>query len=318
MGNQGENKKQTLDEPLRTQLYEYLLNSELFSIYRASFEKVTGHTVALIHPDVRETPEPEVQRCSNAYCSILSISDGCSKRCLSHTLKLSLRANNSASTSQCSALMTTTLIPVKAQKKVVAYLRTGQVKLDITSPNLSKLDEVQKNLPLSIAADLKKAYDDMASMDEKMYLDQLVVIGAFAIQLSGIAEKAMDTTNTDSILTERCKQYIAKNLNEKICLDSLAEHTRVTNSYMCKQFKKHAGMTIVEYVNFHRIKQAKRILIDRKESKIIDVAYECGFQSLSQFNRTFQKFVGSAPTDYRKKAIICSSGSCDPSKLLVS
>lgn len=318
MRNQIENQKQTLDEPLRTQLYEYLLNSELFSIYRASFEKVTGHTVALIHPDVKETPSSEVQRCGNAYCSILSITNTCSKRCLSHTLKLSFRANESASTSQCSALMTTTLIPVKAQKKVVAYLRTGQVKLDVSDTDLTKLDQIQKNLPLSIGADLKKAYDELASMDEKLYLDQLVIIGAFAIQLSGIAAKAIDRTQVDCILTERCKQYIAKNLNEKICLDSLAEHTRVTNSYMCKQFKKHAGMTIVEYVNFHRIKLAKRILIERKDEKIIDIAYECGFQSLSQFNRTFQKFVDSSPTNYRKNAAICSSGSCDPGKKLLS
>lgn len=310
--------KSTFEEPIRTQLYEHLLNSELFSIYRTSFEKVTGHTVAFIHPHVSETPVDEVQRCGNEYCSILSEHDACSKRCFNHTLKLSELATNSASTSECSAKMTSTLIPVKAKGKIVAYLRTGQVKLETSLPNFNKLDEIQKNLPRSVARELKKAYDEMASTDEKRYLDQLVLIGAFAIQLSNIAEKAVDRTHTDSILTERCKQYIAKNLGEKICLDSLAEHTQVTNSYMCRQFKKYTGMTIVEYVNFQRIKQAKLILIERDRQKIIDVAYECGFQSLSQFNRTFQKFVGSSPTSYRKRATTCSSGSCVPSKMLLS
>jgi AraC-like DNA-binding protein len=318
MGQQIQKEKQTFNEPIRTQLYEHLLNSELFSIYRSSFERVTGHTVAFIHPDVKETPLYEVQRCGNAYCSILLKNDSCSKRCLSHTFKLAERANDSASTSQCSAQMTSTLIPVKAQDKLVAYLRTGQVKLEVNNPDFTKLDEVQKNLPQSVAKDLKKAYDEMASMDEKQYLDQLVVIGAFAMQLSSIAEKAVDRNHVDSILTERCKQYIATNLSEKICLDSLAEHTKVTNSYMCKQFKKHAGMTIVEYVNLNRIKLAKKILIERKSEKIIDIAYECGFQSLSQFNRTFQKFVGSSPTSYRKKATVCSSGSCEPREMLLS
>ncbi len=316
MEKQIQNEKQTFKEPIRTQLYEYLLNSDLFSIYRSSFEKVTGHTVAFIHPDVRETPVKEVQRCGNAYCSILSLSNSCSKRCLSHTIQLSELANASASTSQCSANMTSTLIPVKAQDKIVAYLRTGQVKLELTSLDFTKLDEVQKSLPLSVATDLKKAYDGMASIGEKRYLDQLVVLGAFAMQLSNIAEKAVDRTHIDSILTERCKQYIARNLSEKICLDSLAEHTKVTNSYMCKQFKKYTGMTIVEYINLHRIKLAKQILIEREGEKIIDIAYECGFQSLSQFNRTFQKFVSSSPTSYRKNATVCASGSCDPSKMM--
>lgn len=311
-------EKQTFEEPIRTQLYEHLLNSELFSIYRSSFEKVTGHTVAFIHPHVKETPAEEVQRCGNAYCSILSQHNACSKRCLNHTLKLSEFATKSASTSQCSANMTSTLIPVKAQDRVIAYLRTGQVKLSISSGKLAYLDEVQKNLPLSVAKDLKQAYDEMASTDESRYLDQLILIGAFALQLSNIAEKAIDGNDKDSILTERCKKYISKNLSEKICLESLAKHTQVTKSYVCKQFKKHTGMTIIEYVNLHRIEKAKGILIGNVDEKVIDLAYACGFQSLSQFNRTFQKFVGSSPTSYRKNAATCASGSCVPSKMLLS
>ncbi len=316
MNIQEEIGKQTYDEPIKTQLYEHLLNSELFAIYRTSFEKVTGHTVAFIHPDVRETPEVEVQRCGNAYCSILQANNFCDKRCLNHTLKLAEKAVDSARTAQCPAKMTGTLIPVKVDKVTVAYLRTGQVKIQVSSTDFAKLDEVQKNLPLSVASDLKEEYDKMASLDEKRYLDQLVLMGAFAMQLSNIAKKALDRTHNDSILTDRCKQYIAKHLSEKICLDSLADHTKVTNSYMCKQFKKHTGMTIVEYINLHRIKQAKQILIEKDTKKIIDIAYECGFQSLSQFNRTFQKFVGSSPTNYRKKSKICAAGICQPGKMI--
>jgi AraC-like DNA-binding protein len=214
--------------------------------------------------------------------------------------------------------MTSTLIPIKAQGNIVAYLRTGQVKLAVTTPDFTKLDEVQKSLPTSVAADLKKTYYEMGSIDERRYLDQLVVLGAFALQLSNIAEKAVDLNHVDSILTERCKLYIANNLSEKICLDSLANHTKVTNSYMCKQFKKFTGLTIVEYINLHRIKLAKKILIERDGEKILDIAYESGFQSLSQFNRTFQKLVGSSPTSYRKNATICESGSCEPREMLSS
>ena len=60
-------------------------------------------------------------------------------------------------------------------------------------------------------------------------------------------------------------------------------------------------MTIVEYINVHRIELAKQELKDDPEQKIIDIAYSCGFQSLSQFNRTFQKFAGCSPTKYREQ-----------------
>ncbi|MGJ8654948.1 MAG: helix-turn-helix domain-containing protein [Akkermansiaceae bacterium] len=315
MDKKEQQQRETHDEPMKTQLYEYLLHSELFSIYRKSFEKVTGHTMALIHPDVNETPIAEVGRCGNAYCAILLANDICSKRCLDHTRKLASRAVGSSSTAQCSAKMTTTLIPVNSHDKTVAYLRTGQVKVDLPTVDFANLDEIQKNLPLSVGADLEKAYNGLTNIDEKKYLDHLVVLGAFAMQLSCIAEKAVDRTHSDSILTDRCKQYITANLSEKICLDSLAEHTKVTNSYMCKQFKKHTGMTIVEYINLHRIELAKQLLIERDGEKIINIAYECGFQSLSQFNRTFQKFVDSSPTGYRKRASVCAAGSCDPRRM---
>jgi len=303
-------EQDTFEEPFKTQLYEHLLHSELFSIYRSSFEQITGHTVTLVHPDIQQTPSAEIDRCNNSYCSILRETQACSQRCLQHTIDLSQRATKHSVTKACSGGLTTSLIAVTLKKKIVAYLRTGQVKLSTDTISLSKLKALEQNLPESIAEDLKQEFDKMTNYDEKNYVNQLVVLGAFSLQLATVAEKAMDKDSPDSVLTERCKNYIDQHLNEKICLDTLAEHTKVTNSYMCKQFKKHTGMTIVEYINQHRINGAKKLLLERLDSKVIDIAYECGFQSLSQFNRTFQRFVSTSPTSYRKNALICSSGTC--------
>lgn len=300
----------TFEEPFKTQLYEHLLNSELFSVYRTSFEQITGHTVTLIHPDIEKTPNKESQRCNNTYCNILRETKACSKRCMQHTLDLSFKTTKQSVTQACDGGLTSSLIAVTVQNKVVAYIRTGQVKLSTGAISIDKIKSLKENLPESIAADLHDEFEKMDSYDEKQYVNQLVVLGAFSLQLATVAEKAMDKNSPDSVLTDRCKNYISKHLNEKICLDALAEHTKVTNSYMCKQFKKHTGMTLVEYINHNRVDQAKALLIEKPAAKIIDIAYECGFQSLSQFNRTFQRFVSSSPTCYRKSAITCASGSC--------
>ncbi len=310
-----DNKSETFDEPLKSQLYDHLLNSELFSVYRSAFEKVTAHTVALVHPDVDQTPKEEIKRCSNDYCSILRETQSCSKRCLSHTINLSKKAFKTSNTAICEGGLTSSLIPIHSDQKVVAYLRTGQVKLSVDSISKEKIHQLQEDLPDSVAQDLSDAFAEMTNFDEKKYVNQLVVLGAFSLQLATLAEKSLQSESSESILTNRCKQYISKHLREKICLDELAEHTKVTNSYMCKQFKKHTGMTIVEYINVHRINIAKKRLLESSVTKVIEIAYDCGFQSLSQFNRTFQKFVGDTPSSYRKGASGCISGTCTPASV---
>ena len=74
----------------------------------------------------------------------------------------------------------------------------------------------------------------------------------------------------------------------------------MSESHFCRQFKIATGMTLTEYVNYARILWAKKELL-KPSSRISEVAFMVGFQSLSQFNRCFAKFHGSSPTRYRSE-----------------
>jgi AraC-like DNA-binding protein len=74
----------------------------------------------------------------------------------------------------------------------------------------------------------------------------------------------------------------------------------VSSFYFCKIFKKSTGMTLTEYVNRRRIEWAKRKLVN-PQARVTEVAYEVGYQSLSQFNRSFLKYVGVSPTRFREQ-----------------
>jgi len=52
-----------------------------------------------------------------------------------------------------------------------------------------------------------------------------------------------------------------------------------------------------------RIERAK-LLLHNKNLRVSEIAYEVGFQSLTHFNRTFRKLVGSSPTEYRSRLSI--------------
>ena len=73
-----------------------------------------------------------------------------------------------------------------------------------------------------------------------------------------------------------------------------------------KLFKKMTGYTCVEYVNSYRLKECAERLLSSKD-KILDIAYECGFNHISYFNLQFRKVYGMTPKEYR-----AMKGQADP------
>ncbi len=282
----------------KTALYNMLHESELFTVYRKAFEKVTGHNLSLIRSDIAETPEAELTRSHNDYCSLLIEKGVCADRCAKHISKLAESADHHANTQACEGGITTTLIPVRVKRQIIAYLHTGQLLLESHDEPHKLIDQYEGILPKSIIADLRKAFDELPVHDEKSYYNQLILLGAFSLQLTGIASEYLNHGSPQNDLVQRSKEFIKEHLTEKICLDHLAEHNQVTAPYLCRQFKKQTGLTIVEYINRHRIELAKKLL-KNEDSKIIEIAYASGFQSLSQFNRSFLRYTHISPREYR-------------------
>ena len=61
-----------------------------------------------------------------------------------------------------------------------------------------------------------------------------------------------------------------------------------------------AGINFVDYVTRTRVEKARNLLLDPNRS-VSEVAFDVGFQSLSQFNRAFRRIAGESPRDYRAK-----------------
>jgi AraC-like DNA-binding protein len=64
-------------------------------------------------------------------------------------------------------------------------------------------------------------------------------------------------------------------------------------------FKDSTGLTLTDYINRCRIDWAKRELL-RPEIRVSEVAFNVGYQSLSQFNRSFVRIAGVTPTKFRR------------------
>jgi AraC-like DNA-binding protein len=67
----------------------------------------------------------------------------------------------------------------------------------------------------------------------------------------------------------------------------------------CRYFKKATGLTYTDYVNKYRIDQARKLLL--MDRNVTEACFDCGFENLSHFNRTFRRFAGENPSAFRKK-----------------
>ena len=70
--------------------------------------------------------------------------------------------------------------------------------------------------------------------------------------------------------------------------------------HFCKVFRKSTGIKFTDYVTRVRLEDARTELLNPNR-RVSEVAYDVGFQSLTQFNRTFKRVFGQSPTEFRAK-----------------
>lgn len=97
-----------------------------------------------------------------------------------------------------------------------------------------------------------------------------------------------------------CMDYIYDNLHKKITLSELAKVSLLSESYLCRLFKKEAGMGISDYIALKRIEAAQNMLKYTDTSIIAISDYFC-FSSESYFIRVFKEHTGITPKAYREK-----------------
>ncbi|MGF7039280.1 AraC family transcriptional regulator [Mucilaginibacter lappiensis] len=105
-------------------------------------------------------------------------------------------------------------------------------------------------------------------------------------------------TENEGIRIGNIYNYIMRHYNKSITLDEVAQIAHMTPESFCRYFKKHTGHTFISFLNEVRINEACKKLIAHKFENINTVAYQCGFNSITNFNRVFKYVIGSSPRDY--------------------
>lgn len=97
---------------------------------------------------------------------------------------------------------------------------------------------------------------------------------------------------------ERMVFFIGQHYTEHLTADQIAKVAGLHPNYAMALFKKTLGTTLVDCVTQHRVSHAQRLLA-ATDQKIIEVAFGCGFTSLSRFHEAFNSLCGCSPKEYR-------------------
>ncbi len=110
-----------------------------------------------------------------------------------------------------------------------------------------------------------------------------------------------DSAHSNSRLIYLSRKYIGENFkNTNLNLSLIAKEVNVSKNHLSREYSKETGETIVEYISKIRIKEAKKLL-ENTNLKTYEIAEKIGFSNSETFFRTFKKYCGITPKQYKKR-----------------
>lgn len=99
---------------------------------------------------------------------------------------------------------------------------------------------------------------------------------------------------------EKTFEYMNKNFDKAIMLSEVARLSSMSEVSFSRFFKQRTGITFIDSLTEIRLGHASRMLIDTTNS-IAEIAYNCGFNNISNFNRIFKKKKNCTPRTFREE-----------------
>ena len=283
-------------------LIEKLTRSKIFRDYEQAFRGATGLPMALTPVETWGLPL-QGDRNENPFCAVMGENSKTCAACLEMQQALAQRYSGEPVTVKCFAGLCDSAVPVRIGDRLLGFLRTGQVFTE--EPSEAEFDRTAKKLiEWGIEVNLKKLHDAYFAskvLTNEQYQSFVRLLKVFADHLSMVSNQVLvREENTENPMIMRAKDFIEKNQGEDLSLANVARAVNTSTFYFCKMFKKATGLTFTEYLGRVRVEKAKSLLLN-PHTRVSEVAFEVGFQSLSQFNRVFKRITGLSPTEYRDR-----------------
>ena len=281
---------------------EILSASQMYRDYERAFTQGTGLPLRLQGPEMLKLIR-YAKKQENPFCVLMAKSNESCAHCYALQCKVEEEAQFAPKTLKCFAGLCETAVPVRVAENVIAFLHTGQILLQ--RPEKLQFKHITATLlKWGAEVDLKKLeeyYFNTRVLTLKQYDALIRLLNTFAQHLASCSSVLLtQSQQIDSPAITRARTFIADHSDDEMSLAAVAQVVNKSATYFSEKFKEMTGINFVEYVARTRVEKARNLLL-APHRRVSEVAFDVGFQSLSQFNRAFRRIAGESPRDYRAK-----------------
>ncbi len=281
------------------ELVDTLRRSKLFRDYERVFAQATGLPLALRPLEYWQLAH-HGKRNENPFCALLAENPKTLVVCLETHEEMIRHTGDLPTTVTCPFGLTETAVPLKLGQETIGYLRVGQVlRHSPSQADTKKAGGAIGDAGASFTPALRRAWEKSPFIPGERYNAIVRLLTFFAEQLSALSNQLLvEEQNREPTIVRRARRHIEEHKAEKISLPAVAAAAGASVFHFCKVFHKNTGLTFTDYLARVRAEAARGQLLNPNR-RISEIAYDVGFQSLTQFNRTFRRIYGQSPSQFR-------------------
>jgi AraC-like DNA-binding protein/ligand-binding sensor protein len=283
-------------------LFDSLAKSRIVRRFEESFPAATGCMVKLL-PAVETEHLSPIGASANPFCHLMSRSPEGRNFCNKTFISIQKKASEDLALAQCCCFagFTHFAIPVISGGAHIATIYGGQMRLE--KPSKRAFEKIARQLiRLGLGEHLtllEHAWLHTPVVSEKELEAFLFLLDDFAARIAKhAAGRILEGAESEPSAVTRARRFIQERFAEPITMPDTARHLHMSPSTLSKMFKNTLGLTFTQYLNRLRVEKSKIMLV-QPTVPIRTIAFQTGFESISQFNRCFRQYAEMSPTEYR-------------------
>jgi AraC-like DNA-binding protein len=179
------------------------------------------------------------------------------------------------------------------------YIEPFLVSNEKVKPRLHLSGKVQTKVEELMGSMLHEYENELKYYEINIKADLLKLLAIIAREY----DKNDDAENGDLIekyreSVNKAIDFINNNYTQKIYIEDVSKIAMTSQTYFCYIFKQITGKTVIEYINSLRMNKIIDLLRNSTKS-ISEICFECGFNDLAYFNKSFKKETGISPRSFR-------------------